>query len=268
METFNIFFPTPILAPYIRHYWTLEIDGASQASERVIPTGCMSLVFHRGSRMMSLTDDGLQPQAFICGQSTGFTDIVSTGRVSMVVVVFEPYGAKPFFRMPMNELREQSVSVHDMEDKTLTELEDKLLHTTDDRAAIDQIEQFLIKRMYTTKEYNYKRLLPVIETINRKNEINITTLSEISCLSYKQFNRIFSEYVGTNPKEFFRIVRFQRALYVLQNNPRLNMTSVAFECGYYDQPHLIKEFKAISGYTPTEFIAICAPHSDYFSELQ
>lgn len=258
METFNIFFPSPILAPYIRYYWTLEIDDITKVSERVVPTGCIQLIFHRGSRMISLTDSGLQPQAFICGQSTGFTDIVSTGRVSMVVVVFEPYGAKPFFRMPMSEFRAQSVSVHD--------IEDKLLYTIDNLTAIDLIEQFLIKKMYTAKEYNYKRLLPVIETINHENEINITALSEISCLSYKQFNRIFSEYVGTNPKEFFRIVRFQRALHILQNNRQMNMTTLAFECGYYDQPHLIKEFKAISGYTPTEYLEACAPHSDYFSE--
>jgi transcriptional regulator GlxA family with amidase domain len=84
-------------------------------------------------------------------------------------------------------------------------------------------------------------------------------------LSYKQFKRVFAEYTGANPKDWLRTVRFQKALYTLQTQPAISLAQLACECGYYDQPHLIKEFKTFSGYTPVEYSAIYAPCSDYFS---
>ena len=96
--------------------------------------------------------------------------------------------------------------------------------------------------------------------------INVSTLLQIACLSDKQLSRIFAEYVGSMPKEVIRIVRLQRALYSLQNSATENFTQLAYECGFYDQAHLIKEFKTFSGYTPKEYLLVCDPYSDYFSD--
>ena len=59
----------------------------------------------------------------------------------------------------------------------------------------------------------------------------------------------------------------QRALYTLQQDPTLLFAQVAYECGFSDQSHMIKEFKLFSGYTPAEYLSVCAPVSDYFSTL-
>ena len=89
-------------------------------------------------------------------------------------------------------------------------------------------------------------------------------LSETACLSSKQFGRIFADYVGTTPKEFIRIIRMQRALSMLQQDATIPFVQVAYECGFSDQSHMIKEFKLFSGYTPAEYLSVCAPYSDYF----
>ncbi|GAB6120437.1 AraC family transcriptional regulator [Dysgonomonas termitidis] len=264
METFRFIQPSPILAPFVKHYWILETDGIAPVSERIIPTGFMQMIFHRGDKM-KLSDNKLQPQSFICGQSAGFTDLASTGKVNMIVVVFHPFGAKAFFPMPMSEFYGIDVSISDLSDNSLNELKDRIYHEKDNNKAIALIESGLISRLRIFDNYNRKRITAVITAINLKHQSSITSLSEIACLSYKQFNRIFTEYVGANPKEFTRIIRFQRALYILQNTPDINITELAFDCGYYDQPHLIKEFKSFSGYTPYEYMAVCNPYSDYFS---
>lgn len=264
METFRFIQPSPILAPFVKHYWILETDGITPVSERVIPTGFMQMIFHRGDRMR-LSDNKLQPQTFICGQSAGFTDLISTGRVNMIVVVFHPFGVKAFFPMPMSEFYGMNVSLDDLSDKSLWELKDRVYNEMDNSNAIALIESALISRLRIFDNHNWKRITEVIRAINHEHQPNIASLSGIACLSYKQFSRIFTEYVGANPKEFTRIIRFQRALYILQNTPDINITELAFDCGYYDQPHLIKEFKAFSGYTPPEFMSVCTPYSDYFS---
>lgn len=266
MDSFDFILPSPILAPFIKHYWALRIN-TTYVSERVTPIGCVQLVFHRGDRMYSHTDKEEQPLAFIGGQSKGFSDIQSTGKVDMLVILFQPHGAKAFFNMPMNEFNNQNISINCLSDRSLIQLSDQIQNTPDNKAAIKLIESFLISRLKNFDNYNYKRLSEVLNSIDCTHVHDIKALADKACLSYKQFTRIFTEYIGTTPKEFTRIVRFQRALFTLQSDPETDQTGLAFDCGYYDQPHLIKEFKTFSGYTPNEYMAVCAPYSDYFTRI-
>ncbi|NDW19664.1 AraC family transcriptional regulator [Dysgonomonas sp. 216] len=266
MEQFDVIYPSPLLSPYIKHYWTLRAESSDGGSvgERTIPTGCISLVFHRASRMYSSAQDVLLPQSFVSGQSSGHTDLLAKGRVDMIVVVFQPAGGRAFFDIPMNEFVGQDISLEDIGDPLLLDLADSLFYMRNTTFCIKRIEQYFIKRLNITRQYNFERLDAVIANINNKPKLSIGNLADICCLSSKQFDRIFGEYVGTNPKEFLCIVRFQRALFILQSYSGLNLTQLALECGYYDQSHMINEFKRFSGYSPREYMAVCNPYSDYF----
>lgn len=266
MGIFNIISPTSILSPYVKHYWTLEIRGIQPILERIIPTGCINLVFHQGTGLFSVSDNKMQPDSFVCGHNASYTDLSSPGKLNMIVVVFHPYGAYPFFKNPMSEFLNESVSITDLSDKSYNELQNNVLNVPDNTSAIRLIEQFLIKRLSNAENnYNYKRMTAVIKAINNKT-YSINSLAETACLSYKQFNRLFTQYIGTNPKEYTRIIRFQRALNILETKKISNLTQLSYESGFSDQSHLIREFKTFSGYTPKEFLSICDPHSDYFSE--
>lgn len=264
METFQVIHPTPILAPFIKHYWFMKITDILAEQVRIVPSGNISLIFHRGNRIFSATEDTFQPQAFLCGHETVYNDLEYTGQIDMICVVFQPVGAKAFFNLPINEVNGIRVDIHDLNDQLLTDLQKSLEDAQTDEHCVLLIEQFLLNRIKSLADYNLRRIDTAIRQINtQQTELNI--LAEKSCLSPRQFNRVFTEYVGTGPKEFQRIVRFQRTLFVLQSQPEINMAQLAAACGYYDQPHLIKEFKIFSGYTPIEYIATCAPYSDYFS---
>ena len=82
----------------------------------------------------------------------------------------------------------------------------------------------------------------------------------------RHFNREFSKYIGTSPKEYLRIVRFQRLLHLLQNNPGTELTELAYGCGFCDSSHLVKEFRSLTGCTPTEYLQSRKPHSTFFSK--
>lgn len=265
MESFDIIFPIPTLAPYIKYYWILEI-GEGEVMERIIPSGYINLVFHRESSLMSSTHNELQPQAFICGQSLEFSDVVTTGKLNMLVVVFQPHAANMFFNTPVSEFYGTSVASRDVSDIELADLSSRIQDTMDNNLCIHYIEEFLIKRLSDINaSNNYERVKAALDTLNNQRDVTVKSLAEIACLSYKQFSRVFTQYVGANPKEFSRIIRFQHALYTLQSKPSINLTQLSYESGFFDQSHLIKEFKAMSGYTPGEYLSVCAPHSDYFS---
>lgn len=267
MQSFRIIQPSPVLKPYIRYYWILQDDSADTVSERTLPTGCMQMVFHKGRQLLSLKEKELQPQSFICGQTTGFTDIQSTGNIEMIVVVFQPYAPKVFFDPPIHLFREENVAIEDIEDKELAVLSRKITETENNDVCILFIEQFLYHRLSALPEYNVKRLSSVLSDINNRPQVDISLLADTACLSTKQLSRIFVEYVGTSPKDFIRIVRMQRALFMMQQNPQMSFAQIAYSCGFSDQSHMIKEFKLFSGYTPMKYLAVCAPYSDYFSNL-
>lgn len=264
MEEFKVIQPSSLLAPYVKNYWLLRIVGESASLQRTVPTGMMSLIFHRGNRLLSIHENELHPRAFLSGHEKTFADLEYTGQINMISVVFRPVGVRAFFDLPIITTNNLRLTAGDLEDKELFALENSLTSTEDDRLCILMIEQFLLKRLTRLAEYNLKRIETTVRLINL-GQTDITTLADAACLSQKQFNRIFSEYIGSNPKEFSRTIRFQRALHILETQPQISFTALAYECGYFDQSHLIKEFRALSGYTPTEYIAVCPPHSDYFS---
>ncbi len=267
MERFKYVQPSPFLSSYVKRYWILETDEVYTMPQRIVPSGSVQLSFYQGDPVRLSANGLCSCGGVIGGQMVGYWDISLTGYLKIFTVVFQPFGARAFFRIPMSEITDQVVALRDLNDKSLCELEDRIMNTRYEEECIGFIEQFLISRLKPFKDYNYNRLYSAIELINRESvgQLSLTKISGSVCLGYKQFRRIFSEYVGTNPKSFQRIVRFQRALFILQNFPEISFTRLAYECGYYDQSHLINEFKVFSGYTPTEFMSFGLPESDYFS---
>ena len=83
--------------------------------------------------------------------------------------------------------------------------------------------------------------------------VNVDQLAYDANMSIRTFERHFIDQVGISPKLFCNITRFNYALALKFKNPQLDWTSIASTCGYYDQMHLIKDFKKFAGYTPTIF---------------
>jgi AraC-like DNA-binding protein len=265
MDSFQIIQPSALLSPFVKQYWLMTVNSAVQASERVIPTGMMCLMFHRGERIFSSSENEWQPRAFLSGQDTSYTDLSYCGGIDMISIEFRPGGAKAFFKMPMIELYGQAVAIGVLSDPLLAELEKRLYDAADAKTSVLLIENFLYKRLYQLDAYNVKRINAVMQSIYGGQQ-NIEALAGTACLGYKQFKRIFASYIGANPKDYLRIVRFQKALHILQLQPGISLTQLTYDCGYYDQAHFIKEFKQFSGYTPTEYMAVCEPHSDFFTK--
>lgn len=265
MEDYQVILPSTPLSTYVKHYWFLKTSSINPAEIRTVPTGHVCLMFHRGKQIFSTSEGNWQPQAFLSGHESGYTDLLYFGQVNMICVVFRPFGAKAFFRFPIDDLKGIRVSVNDLNDKKLIDLQNILIDTQDHHHCITLIEKYLYECFQPMAEYNLKRIKAAIQLIH-SGTTDVRMLADEACLSYKQFKRIFTGCVGTNPKEFLCTIRFQKALYILENQPHINLAQLALACGCYDQSHLINEFNFFSGYTPVEYLSVCNPHSDYFSQ--
>lgn len=266
MESFKVIQPSAVLLPYVQRYWILRTDNTTQSGQRIIPNGCMELMFNIGDDIRFRSANSFQPPSYIKGQNSNYYDLFPSGKVHLISVSFTPFGGKAFFEMPLYTFNNECIDIRDIGDLLLKDLAESISDNVEDECTcIKRIENFLLSRFTPLKNYNQQRLSAVIETINKSKTVDIKLLAEISCLSYRQFIRVFTDHVGINPKEYLRIVRFQKALYTLQCHPDISSIDLAFRCGFYDQSHLINEFKNLSGYTPLEYPTLCEPRSDYFS---
>nr|WP_262899485.1 helix-turn-helix domain-containing protein [Chryseosolibacter histidini] len=84
-------------------------------------------------------------------------------------------------------------------------------------------------------------------------KVSLDWLAGESCLSPKQFTRKFYERTGVNPKTYLKIIRFTKAVNIKNAYPDRDWLQIAFECGYFDYQHLVKDYKEFTKNTPNDF---------------
>lgn len=256
-----------MLEMYIRYHWIIRSDA--NISQLRFPIGCMQLVFHKGTPLFVSTSGYSQSYATISGQTNYPSYVKSSGNLKMIVTVLKPYAAGCLLRLPCHLLHNREVAAEDLGDTSLNELSKRILEIESDEDCINLIEMWLLHRISDLScDLNTNRVRGAVREINRNPFVSVSKLAEATNLSRKQFNRIFSDVLGMNPKEFYRIVRFQRALKMMQNKAETveHYSDIAYACGFPDQSYMIKEFKTFTGLTPLQLAKGSATYSDYFSQ--
>jgi AraC-like DNA-binding protein len=271
--TYKLFKPSEILSSFVHFYWILEMDSSliPSAWQRIIPNGCVEILFHFGDRLNTVFPNQKpeqQPQSLVSGQSTRFYDVEQTGKTGMLSILFKPHGARMFFDLPISEITNQNIDLTFLGRQFATGLTEKIALASNHETRIRIIEKYLISKLTDKHLYNSLRLSRTIEIINRKKGlVSVGELASVACLSQKQYNRIFCDFVGLNPKEFLKIVRLQYVFYHQKHFNDESLTELAYACGYYDQAHFVNDFKSLTGLTPKQCFADCNSESDYFLQL-
>lgn len=119
--------------------------------------------------------------------------------------------------------------------------------STVDAAAI--VERAIVERVAVASA---RRAWPqlALEAAERLASATVSAVAADLGVSERHLRRVFREAIGVSPKAFAKLVRFHRALHAAREDGRAGWGSIAAQTGYYDQAHLIKEFRAIAGVTP------------------
>ncbi len=252
--------PREELRKYVRYYWVLESD--EPFSILTFPIGCPQIIFHRKTPLYIPELDKSQDHFTISGQVNFPAYIESDGNLEMIVAVFYPNTISPFIDTPPSAFYNLEISGYDLENPKLDEIASRVLECENSLEGVDILEKWLITQVKPS--LNLKRTTDSIKNILLNPALSIEYLADAACLSPKQYQRIFREFVGMNPKEYARIAKFQKSLWMMQSGER-NFAAISAESGYSDQSHFIREFKAMSGHTPKALPNYCKPYSDLFS---
>src|SRR5262249_54367623 len=119
--------------------------------------------------------------------------------------------------------------------------------------AATNLEEFLIEQALV-RTYDLKLIQTAAKLLHHtKGQYRIAELADYCQVSVRQLERGFQQVIGTSPKTFARTLRFQEAQRRIMFDPGADLTDLAYECGYFDQAHFNKDFKAITGKTPSEY---------------
>ena len=248
------------LLPYVRYYWVLK--SWEQFSALTYPIGCPQIIFHRRSPLFIPELTVSQYKFTVSGQVNFPAHIASGGDTEMIVAVFYPHTIGMFIDTPPSAFYNSEISGFDIENQSLNELATWIFDCENTHQCIKIIENWLFSRLKCFHDtQNLKRIGTAVSSLMGNPALQVSELADIACLSSKQFGRIFNMYVGMMPKEYARIVRFQKSMWMLQNHS-LDYAGIAYCCGYADQSHFIRDFRKFSGITPSQ---ITNPYSDLFT---
>jgi AraC-like DNA-binding protein len=171
-----------------------------------------------------------------------------------VEVNLTPLAARLAFRVPMQTLARQTVALEDLLGSCARRLEERLVDALTWQDRFDLIETFLANRLSTAEpppadvDWAWRRL------VSARGRVRITGMAaEIGC-SRKHLAARFREHIGLPPSVVARLLRFRNALELL-SSPHATLATVAYDCGYYDQAHLARDFRYFAATTATGYIA-------------
>ena len=236
--------PIPQLAHLVRHFLILESHGPEKMLHRLIPDGNPGIVFHYGAPFEPF------PTNFVYGQVTRPHNLVSTGPIGVFIVVLRPYALSLLINRSASTLVNNVLALHELRGGWA--VEKQLLRAVSAQQRLDVIQDFLL-RLDTRLpdpmiDYGVRwledRETPMIEELAGELSVGRRTLE-----------RAFLATIGISPKQYAGILRTQHFLKALSRADTENITGLAYECGYYDQSHLIRDFKMRTGITPGKYVA-------------
>lgn len=231
--------PSSALAPWVVCYWTRSAfaTAGEPLVHRVLPDGCADVIFDLGAN------------AFAVGTMTTALVLNQNAAPDVIGVRFRPGRAYPFFRMPLSDVTDQHVDLHDLWGSAGTDMAERIATQPTIAARIAVIESELLRRL---GEHDPRVDAAVAWIIRSGGRVSIEHIANEIGLSRQHLARKFLLHVGVTPKMFARVMRFESLMRAARDGSR-DWASLAADHGYFDQAHLIAEFRELAGSTPVPF---------------
>lgn len=253
--------PHPPLDRWVECLWLAECGPDYFGTEKIFPHGAAELIVNlsRPQRLLNKDDPSQATEyreAWVSGGQRSFLVVESTQDYKAVGIRFRPGGAYPFLRMPMIEFTDQVVELDQLWGRSVGLLRERLLEAVTPEAKFASIERFLLKllRRERIEHRVVDYALARIGGDRNEGPFLIDDLIRELGVSSRHLRRLFQRHVGLGPKLVTRILAFQRVLGHFESAVGPRLTDISHLYGYYDQAHMIRDFKAFAGVSPSAFL--------------
>lgn len=256
---FDVFDPGPPIDAFVVSIWRAN-GRIDYARERILPVGQVVMLVNLGSPFKTLTaaassDMQVNTESWICGVQTEYMINEPIAETNVVGVSFKPWGAYPFFRLPMDELADLVVPTEAVwPAREVAELRGRLA------GAVTPAEQAGIMAAALTRHLDgwangLGLARHAVEYLTGPAAGGVGVLADDIGISHKHLIAILKETVGVAPKTLLRIAKLNRLLGAISPFEAVRWDHLAHDFGYYDQAHFNRDFLAFTGVTPTQYLA-------------
>lgn len=241
--------------------WTLDgrTPDAASPCERIIPDGCAEIIVQCADTMRLVDADDRtiehQPRAFVVGALSQGWALRANGRVRTIGIRIRPHAIAEVFGDSADRFVDRATPLDAVFGRRAREFVDRLVSSPNDGQMVDVAREFVVPldRPHSRRSDRARDLVGAV--LLSRGRRTIKEIAGRLLIGKKTAERIFRDEVGIPAKTLARIARFQALLERLRSGMPFNFAEVAAKFGYYDQAHLVRDFKAFAGRTPSRFIA-------------
>ena len=238
---------SPALARVVDCYWILEGQGTG-VPEPVIPDGRIEIILHYGVRFERYHVDGTierQPASLIVGQILAPMSLGYRGTAGVAAIRLRPAAARAIVRDSASAITNRAIDLEDLFGSTAT-LRERLALASSDAVRVALLDAWLARIVHSDPAPEIDAAVTAI--VSSGGTIGLSAVADATGLSMRQLERRFLSDVGVAPKSFARLIRLQAALRRISHGDSL--ADVAHACGYYDQPHMTRDFSRLAETSP------------------
>lgn len=250
--------PAQSLARYVRCIWSFEDDAGDGAPQRIVPDGRPELVVHcvEPYREVEGARTVLQPRILFAGQLTRPLWLQAGARSCVIGVRFHPAGAHCFLGSPLEAFTDARVGLAslwpDDEESLWGEIEAG--NAMENR--MEALEHFVERRIAASGVVEDDVVRQCVAAMEQQaGAVAVDEIADRAGIGRRQLERRFLKAVGVSPGTLADILRFRRVFDAIEHDSARPWTDAAAAAGYYDQSHLVRDFRRFVGCTPTEFAA-------------
>lgn len=191
----------------------------------------------------------------VLGGAHASPTVIDTGEMRCnVSVMFEAAGASAFFALPMSEAGDELVDLEHVWGTDGRTLRERLLEAASPEAKIAVVEAALLAHLSLSNEREIACVAHA--AIALREGAAVGSVTERLGMLPKRFVRTFRHHVGLSPKRFARVQRLQRLLGSVATTAgagEIDWARAAVDSGYYDQAHMVNDFRDLTGITPSAY---------------
>lgn len=238
--------PIAALKPAIDAIWGHR-SGDRAGPSRVLPDGCMDLLLRRP---LDARGEPAGPwKAQVVGAMT--RALLTAGAAELLGVRFRPGEAWRFLEFPAQEATDLVIELGAIDHLLARETEERLARATGFAAQAAAVEAALLGRLTALRPADF-RLRRAIAALT-ESPCPVGQLAREVGLGERQLHRLCLQRVGLGPAMLGRVLRLQRAVRLAEGPVAPGWSRVATAAGYFDQPHLNREFRDLVGLSPASY---------------
>jgi AraC-like DNA-binding protein len=247
----------PRLLGYVQSYTGYTEWSAAPLGRREVPSPEVTLILSP-STPLKVGDAGGKPArhtSFVAALHDRHALVEHDGFQEGVEVRLTPLGAHALFGLPMHELTNRVIELDELWGRKWEELRERIWELPSWEQRFDVLDAAIAARAARGREHSPEVAWAWQRLCATHGRARVRALADELGWSHRRLIARFREQIGMPPKTIGRILRFDRAAALLRGVEVPGLAEVAFECGYYDQAHLNRDFRDFAGTTPAEYVA-------------